>query len=139
MSHQSQVKSTIFPGAAGRKGSPRPIRYGLSQSRLRALPATPLQKIARVFGNFMDKHRKHVTILVAILMFVIAAVGFVLPILPGVVFLFIGVYLLSLHSQWFERRMMALRRKYPRAAKRFEKFERKLALWFKNEVTLDKE
>lgn len=107
--------------------------------KLRALLATLLQKTARASNSFMDKHRKHITILVAILMFLIAAVGFVLPILPGIVFLFIGVYLLSLHSQWFEKRMMALRRKYPRAAKRFEQLERKLARWFKNEVTLDKE
>ncbi|MEX2644007.1 MAG: PGPGW domain-containing protein [Acetobacterales bacterium] len=47
------------------------------------------------------------------LMILLGIVGLVLPFLQGILFLAIGVYLLSLESVWVKRRLDRLEQRYP--------------------------
>ena len=51
---------------------------------------------------------------------IIGVVGLLLPVLQGILFLIIGLYLLSLNSEWFNGRLGRLLKKYPRFAHVFE-------------------
>ena len=44
--------------------------------------------------------------------------GILLPILPGVIFLLAGLYLLSLESLWLNRQLDKIGDRYPRVGKR---------------------
>jgi len=44
-------------------------------------------------------------------------VGIILPVMPGIIFLIIGVYLLSLESFWFANKLDKVGQKYPKFAK----------------------
>ena len=45
---------------------------------------------------------------------VTGAVGLFLPLLQGILFIIIGVYFLSLHSEWFHRKLQRLKIRFPR-------------------------
>ena len=49
-------------------------------------------------------------------------IGLVLPVLPGLLFLIVGLSLLSLEYQWAHRWMEPLRRRFPKAEKKIELF-----------------
>jgi len=43
-------------------------------------------------------------------------VGILLPVMPGIIFLFIGAYVLSLESLWFASKLDKIAQKYPKFA-----------------------
>jgi uncharacterized membrane protein YbaN (DUF454 family) len=52
---------------------------------------------------------------------VLGILGLVLPILQGVIFLLIGLYILSSISPWAARMLVRLREKFPRISDQFDK------------------
>jgi uncharacterized membrane protein YbaN (DUF454 family) len=52
---------------------------------------------------------------------VLGILGLVLPILQGVIFLLIGLYILSSISPWAARLLERLRRRFPRTSDQFDK------------------
>lgn len=52
----------------------------------------------------------------------LGVIGLVLPVLPGVLFLLVGLSFLSLEFQWAHRWMGPLRRRFPIAEKRLQLF-----------------
>ncbi len=61
----------------------------------------------------------------------IGLLGLILPILPGLPFLVVGLYFLSLASLWFALKIEVLKVKYPVFAEYFDKFDRKASKIFK--------
>ena len=61
----------------------------------------------------------------------IGLVGFALPLLPGFVFIIIGIYIFSLHSEWVRTRMYLWRDKNPKVKHFFEQAELKLKTVFR--------
>ena len=53
---------------------------------------------------------------------VLGTAGLFLPILPGVLFLLVGLYILSLEYEWARRWVGALRRRFPAADRKFQQF-----------------
>jgi uncharacterized membrane protein YbaN (DUF454 family) len=52
----------------------------------------------------------------------LGAVGLLLPVLPGVLFLVIGLSILSVEYEWARRWVVALRRRFPTANRKLEGF-----------------
>ncbi|HZU32288.1 MAG TPA: PGPGW domain-containing protein [Candidatus Angelobacter sp.] len=50
---------------------------------------------------------------------VVGAAGIFLPVLPGILFLLIGLYILSMEYAWARRWVDALLRRFPAVARRF--------------------
>ena len=55
--------------------------------------------------------------------------GLFLPVLQGILFLLIGLYLLSSTSPWAERLLNRLRKRFPKTSKTFEEAKEKVASW----------
>ncbi|HET8678393.1 MAG TPA: PGPGW domain-containing protein [Blastocatellia bacterium] len=55
--------------------------------------------------------------------------GLFLPVLQGILFLLIGLYLLSSTSPWAERLLNRLRKRFPKISKTFEEAKEKVASW----------
>ncbi|HJQ68502.1 MAG TPA: PGPGW domain-containing protein [Blastocatellia bacterium] len=55
--------------------------------------------------------------------------GLFLPVLQGILFLLIGLYLLSSTSPWAERLLNRLRERFPKISKTFEEAKDKVAGW----------
>lgn len=51
---------------------------------------------------------------------VLGAVGLLLPVLPGVLFIFIGLSILSVEYEWARRWFTALRRRFPAADRKLQ-------------------
>ena len=66
-------------------------------------------------------------VVVGIALLVLGVVGLFLPILPGVLFLFLGLALLSTESRRVRGVMVALRRRYPGPWKRAEAIKNRLS------------
>ena len=71
--------------------------------------------------------------------------GLFLPILQGILFLLIGLFILSSEYVWAHRLLQKLKQRFPRIAAQFDiakaKAERKLGRWFhkpKTEVTTER-
>ncbi len=56
-------------------------------------------------------------------------VGLVLPILQGFLFLGVGLYLLADDSPWVQRKIEALRRRFPRYAETFDESQARARDW----------
>ncbi|MDN4594857.1 PGPGW domain-containing protein [Polycladomyces subterraneus] len=54
----------------------------------------------------------------------LGVLGLFLPVLQGVLFLLIGLYLLSFTSPWARRLLMKLRARYPKLAERIDRFKK---------------
>jgi uncharacterized membrane protein YbaN (DUF454 family) len=52
----------------------------------------------------------------------LGAVGLLLPVLPGVLFLVVGLSILSVEYEWARRWVVALRRRFPTANRKLEGF-----------------
>lgn len=63
-------------------------------------------------------------------MILLGLVGLVLPFLQGVLFLAIGVGILSHHSPWARRQLHRLRRRYPRAAHTLDAARVRVSGWY---------
>lgn len=55
--------------------------------------------------------------------------GLFLPVLQGILFLLIGLYLLSSTSPWAERLLKRLRERFPKISKTFEEAKERVASW----------
>ena len=60
---------------------------------------------------------------------VLGILGLFLPVLQGILFLLIGLYLLSSTSPWAERLLNKLRVRFPKISKSFEEAKEKVASW----------
>ena len=60
---------------------------------------------------------------------VLGILGLFLPVLQGILFLLIGLYLLSSTSPWAERLLNRLRERFPKISKTFEEAKEKVASW----------
>ena len=60
---------------------------------------------------------------------VLGILGLFLPVLQGILFLLIGLYLLSSTSPWAERLLNRLRERFPKISKTFEEAKEKVAGW----------
>jgi len=56
---------------------------------------------------------------------VLGTAGFFLPVLPGILFLLIGLTLLSTNHHWAERWIARLRDRFPQASRQLQRFFRK--------------
>lgn len=64
---------------------------------------------------------KRVVLIIAGWMFLIlGTAGLVLPVLPGVLFLLIGLSLLSVEYEWANRHISTLRRRFPAADRKLQ-------------------
>jgi uncharacterized membrane protein YbaN (DUF454 family) len=60
---------------------------------------------------------------------VLGILGLFLPVLQGILFLLIGLYLLSSTSPWAEKLLNKLRERFPKISKTFEEAKEKVASW----------
>ena len=60
---------------------------------------------------------------------VLGILGLFLPVLQGILFLLIGLYLLSSTSPWAEKLLNRLRERFPKISKTFEEAKEKVASW----------
>ena len=80
----------------------------------------------------MKKHAKKVMVYVAGWFFILLGiVGLFLPILQGILFIAIGLLILSGESPWAQKMLMKLEKKYPKQYAEFEKFKHKMFSYFK--------
>ena len=63
------------------------------------------------------------------LFIVLGILGLFLPVLQGILFLLIGLYLLSTTSPWAERLLNRLRERFPKISKTFDEAKEKVASW----------
>lgn len=56
---------------------------------------------------------------------VLGVAGLILPVLPGIIFLLIGLTLLSAKHNWAQRWIAHLRDRFPRADRQLQRFLRK--------------
>ena len=60
---------------------------------------------------------------------ILGILGLFLPILQGILFLLIGLYLLSSTSPWAARLLDKLRNRFPKTSKTFDEAKEKVAGW----------
>lgn len=73
----------------------------------------------------MKKHARRIILdTLGWLFVIVGVVGLLLPVLQGILFLIIGLYLLSLNSAWFNGRLERLLKRHPRFASIFEVLDR---------------
>jgi uncharacterized membrane protein YbaN (DUF454 family) len=80
----------------------------------------------------MKNHVKKIAILVTGWFFILLGiVGLFLPILQGILFIAIGLLILSRESPWAKKILVKLRRRYPEQYKKLDKFRQKFSSLFK--------
>ncbi|MGH7831572.1 MAG: PGPGW domain-containing protein [Candidatus Binatia bacterium] len=62
--------------------------------------------------------------------------GLFLPLLQGVLFIFLGVALLSSESEWVRRGLEALKNRFPRQAARLQRLRNRLLVKFRRRRSL---
>lgn len=65
------------------------------------------------------------------LFIILGLLGLFLPFLQGLLFLFIGLYLLSRRLKWAKEFLRYLQRKYPRLSNNLEKSKKRIKKFFK--------
>lgn len=65
-----------------------------------------------------------------IVFIIFGVIGIFLPILQGIFFIIIGVYLLSLHSLWFSRKLKRVNHRFPRTGNFIDGIDRKVRKFF---------
>ena len=82
---------------------------------------------------------KRLTILgLSCVFLLLGLIGILLPVIPGMVFLITGMYLLSLESLWLSNRLEVIGQKYPKFAK-VNKFARGKALQIINNICSERQ
>jgi uncharacterized membrane protein YbaN (DUF454 family) len=66
------------------------------------------------------------------ILIVVGVSGLILPILPGIIIIFIGVYILSLESEWTRNKLESFFKRYPWFKKEISFLEHRLTSIFKN-------
>ncbi|MEK9645151.1 MAG: PGPGW domain-containing protein [Alphaproteobacteria bacterium] len=62
---------------------------------------------------------------------VLGILGIFLPILQGILFLMIGMFLLSRESDWAKAKLEALKEKYPKFAAKYDEAEAAADRWWR--------
>ncbi len=57
---------------------------------------------------------------------IMGLLGLVLPFLQGILFIVVGIYILSLHSKFAHKQLHKLKIKYPKAGSRIDSFDHRL-------------
>ena len=60
---------------------------------------------------------------------ILGILGLFLPVLQGILFLLIGLYLLSYTSPWAERLLHKLKKRFPKISGTFEEAKEKVSRW----------
>jgi len=77
------------------------------------------------------KVKKILTFIIGWFFILLGVLGLFLPILQGILFIAIGLLILSKESRWAKRVFVKLRRRYPEQHEKLEKFRRKFFSLFK--------
>ncbi|OGQ06437.1 MAG: hypothetical protein A2026_05585 [Deltaproteobacteria bacterium RBG_19FT_COMBO_46_12] len=81
----------------------------------------------------MDSIKKIGLLIVGWLFIVLGVLGLFLPFLQGILFILIGLAILSSRSQIIKRFLKHLEQHYPHHHERIEHWRRKIRSWFKKE------
>lgn len=60
----------------------------------------------------------------------LGVIGLLLPFLQGLLFIVLGLYLLSFNSSWAKRNIKRLRQKYPKAKRMYDSIDLKIRKFF---------
>ena len=75
----------------------------------------------------MKKNLKRIVIDTVGWVFIIFGVaGIFLPLLQGILFIIIGVYILSLHSRFAHQRLQSFKLKHPKAGEKIDAFDHRV-------------
>ncbi len=78
----------------------------------------------------MKKRFKHIALwLLGWTFILLGIIGLFLPLMQGILFLLIGLSLLSTVSPWAERMLWKIRKRFPRIAKTFDQAKEKTKKW----------
>ena len=106
---------------------------GLSGLRVatigRALATSELQGMLEEFMTMQTRGKKLVLLLLGWGFVALGVVGLFLPVLQGVLFLLIGLFILSSEYVWAHRLLQEVRNRFPKAALRCEEASRKAHDW----------
>jgi uncharacterized membrane protein YbaN (DUF454 family) len=79
----------------------------------------------------MDKFKKIGILIIGWLFIVLGMIGLFLPILQGILFIMIGLAILSSRSELVRRFLNHLKERYPHYHERIEIWEERIRNWFK--------
>jgi len=79
----------------------------------------------------MDKFKKIGILIIGWLFIVLGVIGLFLPILQGILFIMIGLVILSSRSELVRRFLSHLKERYPHHHERIEIWEERIRDWFK--------
>jgi len=78
----------------------------------------------------MDKTiKRYLIIILGWIFLILGVLGLFLPLLQGILFIIIGLYLLSRHQPWAGRWLERVKNKYPKLAKVLEEAKIKVKNW----------
>jgi uncharacterized protein len=100
-----------------------------SRTDFRALATSELQGMLDEFMTMQTRCKKLVVLLLGWGFVALGVVGLFLPVLQGVLFLLIGLFILSSEYVWAHRLLRKVRNRFPTAALRCEEASRKAQDW----------
>jgi uncharacterized protein len=74
----------------------------------------------------MNPYARYGLMALGVIFIILGVIGLFLPFLQGIIFLAIGLYILSLTSKKLKRAIESRLRKYPRAFNRYERYSAKI-------------
>jgi len=84
-----------------------------------------------VIADSMNAIKKLGLLIIGWLFIVLGILGLFIPILQGILFIMIGLAILSSRSEMIKRFLKHLEKRYPRHHERIETWEKKVRGWFK--------
>lgn len=86
----------------------------------------------------IKKHAKRITLdTIGWIFIILGLVGLVLPVLQGILFLVIGLYILSIHSEFGKRVVYKLKHFHPKVTPHFDRIEKKIDHFFRHLIHRD--
>ena len=79
----------------------------------------------------MNQFKKTAIVIIGWIFIGLGILGLFLPILQGILFLMIGLAILSSRSQWVKRFLEQMEKRYPHHHERVERWKEKIGRWFK--------
>jgi uncharacterized membrane protein YbaN (DUF454 family) len=83
----------------------------------------------------MQIRKKWLVLIVGWTFIVLGIAGLFLPILQGILFLMIGMIILSSEYVWAHRLLQKIRERFPKAAAQFQEASEKARVWTRHEAT----
>lgn len=81
----------------------------------------------------VKKHAKRITLdAIGWFFIILGLIGLVLPILQGLLFLAIGLYILSIHSPFIQRIVYKVKHFHPKITPHFDRVEKKIEHFFRH-------